>query len=176
MTNLDWGHIITVFISSAVKLGIVGVPAAVFAFKFSFLETLIVCSSGGVFGVFVFTYLIDGILKGINIVFNKYLRGRVTRRITIFLDKRFPGRNKKKKVFSGKSRFIIRAKKNFGLIGIAVISPVLLSIPLGVFLAVRFFRDKKKIIFWMSASVVFWTTVLYTVFHFFHSTFEKYFS
>ncbi|MDP2385236.1 MAG: hypothetical protein Q8M29_02585 [Bacteroidota bacterium] len=176
MIDLEWGKIITVFVLSAVKLGLAGAPAAVFAFKFSFLETLVICSSGGIFGVFVFTYLIDGILKGLNLVFNKYLKGRITRRITIFLDKHFPGRNKRKTTFNRKNRFIIRAKRNFGLIGIAIISPVILSIPLGVFLAIRFFKDKKKIILWMSASVVFWTVVLYMLFHFFHSTFEGYFS
>ncbi len=176
MIDLEWGKIITVFISSAVKLGLVGVPAAVFAFKFSFLETLLICSSGGIFGVFVFTYLIDVILKGWDLLFNKYLVGRLTRRLKVFLDKLFPGRNKKKKIFNSKNRFIIRAKKNFGLIGIAIISPVLLSIPLGVFLAVRFFKDKKMIIFWMSLSVVFWTVVLYLLFHFFYSTFAGYFT
>lgn len=176
MIDLEWGKIITVFVSSAVKLGLVGVPAAVFAFKFSFIETLIVCSSGGIFGVFVFTYLIDIIWKGLDLLFNRYLMGRITRRVRHLWDKLFPNRDKTKKIFSRKNRFIIHAKKNFGLIGIAVVSPVLLSIPLGVFLAVRFFPDKKKIIFWMSASVVFWTVVLYLLFHFFHSTFEKYFS
>lgn len=176
MTDLNWGEIITVFVSCAVKLGLVGVPAAVFAFRFSFLETLIVCSSGGIFGTIVFTYLIDVIIKGFDLIFNKYLLGRLTRKITVFLDKRFPNRNKTKKIFSKKNRFIIRAKRSFGLVGIAIITPVILSIPLGVFLALRFFKDKKKIIFWMSLSVVFWTIVLYLIFHFFHSTFASYFA
>src|ERR1700741_678967 len=117
MTDLDWGKIITVFVSCALKPGIAGIPAAVFAFRFSFLEALLICSSGGIFGTIVFSYLIGGILKWVN----------------IFLDKHFPNRNKNKKIFNRKNRFIIRSKKTFGIIGIAIISPVLLSIPLGVF-------------------------------------------
>ncbi|HEY1040427.1 MAG TPA: hypothetical protein VGF30_13520 [Bacteroidia bacterium] len=157
--DLDWGKVITVFISCALKPGLAGIPAAVFAFRFSFLEALLICSSGGITGTIVFSYLIGGIMKGVNILMDKY----------------FPGRNKNKKVFTKTNRFIIRAKR-VGIIGIAAISPLLLSIPLGVFLALRFFDDRKKTIIWMSVSVVFWTVVLYLVFHFFSSTFERFFS
>jgi hypothetical protein len=152
MTDLGLGEIITVFILSAVKLGLAGVPTAL-ACHFSFLETLVVCSSGGIFGVVFFSFLIGAILKGIN----------------NFLDNYFPNRNLNKKKFTRKNRFIIKAKRSFGIIGIAAISPVILSIPLGMFLALRFFDDKRKIIFWMSVSVVFWTVSLYALIHFFPS-------
>ncbi|MCD6068579.1 MAG: hypothetical protein K0S33_3405 [Bacteroidetes bacterium] len=159
MSHLDWGSILTVLISCAIKPGLAGIPAAVFVFNFSFLETLIVCSSGSLIGVFVFTYLIEGILKLVNRV----------------LDKRFPNRNRNKKNFTWKNRFIIKAKRNFGIIGVSAITPVFLSYPLGIFLAIRFFGDHRKTLIWMSVSSVAWTVVLYFIFHFFHASLQRFF-
>ena len=142
MEELNWGEIITVFIACSIKLGLVGIPAAIF-YKFTFLQTLIVGSLGGITGTVFFTFLIDGISK-------VYLT---------FRDKVFPNRPKKK--FSGRNRFIIRVKKNFGLTGIAFITPVLISIPVGTFIAMHFYRDKKKVIYKISISVIAWVIVLY---------------
>ncbi len=153
MQDLDWAKIISVFISCALKPGIVGIPLAV-TYGFSFFETLIVCSLGGISGTIVFTYLISGILK-------VYLR---------LMDRFFPNRSKRK--FGWFNRFVIKVKKTFGLVGIAFIAPPISSIPVGVFLALRFFGDKKKVITWMSISVVAWTLVLYFVLHSFKGLFS----
>lgn len=160
MLDLDWGEIITVFLLCAVKPGLGGIPAAVFGFKFGFLETLVVSSAGGVTGIFVFTYLIEGILKIIN----------------NFMDKHFPGRNKNKKKFTWKNRFIIKAKRNFGIIGVSAITPIFLSFPLGIFLSIRFFGEHKKTLIWMSIFCVFWTVVLFFVYKFFHNSLSQFFS
>jgi hypothetical protein len=159
MTLPDWGSILTVFLLCAVKPGLGGIPAAVFAFKFNFPETLIICSAGSFAGIFSFTYLIEAILKWLN----------------KFLDKHFPNRNKNKKVFTWKNRFIIKAKRNFGIIGVSAITPILLSYPLGIFLSIRFFGEHRKTIVWMCISSVFWTVALYFLFHFFHKSLQDFF-
>lgn len=159
MTDLDWGKIIAVFISCAIKPGIGGIPAAVLA-GFSFWEALIICSSGGIFGIVFFSYLIGAIIKWTGILLDKY----------------FPNRGKKKKVFSRKTRFIIRAKRSFGILGISIITPLVLSIPLGIFLALRFFGDRRKIIIWMSAAMIFWTAALYLLYSVFQSSLINLFS
>jgi len=58
---------------------------------------------------------------------------------------------------------IIHIKREYGLIGLAAVTPVLLSIPLGTFLAARFFSDKKLVIFYLSASVVVWSVIVSSV-------------
>ena len=160
MENLNWGEILTVFFASAVKLGIAGIPSAVFAFGFNFLQTFVVCSAGGIFGTLVYTYLIDAILLG----------------ISKLMDKIYPNRNKNKKRFTKTNRFIIKVKKNFGIIGVSAISPLFLSIPLGVFLCLKFFGHKKQLIMWMSVFVMFWTIVLFFVLDYFRNSLEKYFA
>src|ERR1700756_4039647 len=139
----EWGKIISVFVASALKLGLVGVPMAT-AFKFSFLKTLLVCGSGGICGSFVFCYLSEEVLVFWNWLMNKF----------------YPNRKKKKR-FTRTNRILVRIKKYFGIIGIAFISPAFLSIPLGSFVAIEFFRERHKTVLYMSISAVLWTVILY---------------
>lgn len=155
----DWGEIITVFIACAIKPGIAGIPAAVFIFGFNFFEAMVVCSTGGIAGVVISSFLIDAILKKITTLINRY----------------YPERNKEKKKFTKTNRFIVKVKKNFGVIGVSAVAPLLLSLPLGVFLCLKFFGDRSKIIFWMSVSILFWTILLFFCFSHFRNTLEKFF-
>ena len=146
----DFWKIFTVFISCGLFFGKVGMPSAVVLFKFNFLKVFLVSVSGGIFGNIFFTYLSAGIIK-----WWKKFKGKY------FSHHQHP------KVFTKRNRFIIKVKKRFGLYGIAFLSPVLLSQPLGAFLAERFFKDKKKVIFAMSIAVMFWSLALYFLFLFF---------
>lgn len=147
MNGADWGEILSAFIACAIKPGLVGLPASVFAFNFPFLETLLVSGLGGICGSIVFGFLSKEIIIGWEWVLKKF----------------FP--NRKKKVFTRMNRFIIWAKKYFGIMGIAILSPLILSIPLGTFLAVRFFKDRHKTVLYMSISSVLWTIVLYFLYN-----------
>jgi hypothetical protein len=160
MSHLEWGKIITVFISCAIKPGLAGIPAAVFAFHFTFLETFIVGSLGGVTGIFVFTYLIDGILILMDRLMVKY----------------FPNRKKNTIKFTRTNRFIVKTKKNFGIIGIAIISPPFLSFPLGIFLALKFFGHKGKVISSMCVSLLVWNALLFFIYHAFYDSLHRLFT
>src|SRR5277367_1997411 len=109
MTAGEWSKIITAFIACAIKPGLVGLPATVFAFHFSFLQTLIVGGAAGICGSFVFGFLSDEIIRLYEWFLNKY----------------FPKRGKKK--FTNKNRLLIKVKHYFGIKGIAVIAPLILS-------------------------------------------------
>jgi hypothetical protein len=157
---MEWGKLLTVFIACTIKPGLGGIPAAVFAFHLNFIETFIACTTGGICGTLVFTYSMDLIQK----------------KIKIYREKKGLKNSRHNKKFTKKNRFILKVKRNFGVPGIALISPVILSIPLGVFLAIRFFGDRKKIIYWFSGSVILWTVVLYLLYNGFYTTFSKIFS
>lgn len=144
-------EILGIFLLSSIKFGIAGVPAAVFA-KFSLFKTLTVTISGGVAGTIFFTYLSEWVILGI-----AKLRARLF------------GPPKPKRKFTRMNRLIVTVKRKFGLIGLAIITPSLLSIPLGVFLAVRYYPNKQKIILYMCISIVCWAVVLYFFYHYFYS-------
>jgi hypothetical protein len=148
----EFFKILSAFLACALAFGKVGMPAAMVLFKYSFIKVFLVSVAGGITGNIVFVHLSAVIIKRIH-----NYRAR-------------KGRIHRKKIFTRFNRFIIRVKKRFGLVGISVITPLLLSTPLGAFLAERFFKDKKKIIIYLSVSTVFWSITLYLLIRYFHDS------
>ncbi len=114
-------------------------------FGFSFFETVVVTSLGGFAGTLFFVFISDLLIRN----YKKKLLSKQEKKA------------KPAKKFTRKNKIIVKIKRNFGLIGISLAAPVLLSIPLGCFLAVRYFKDKQKIIAYMFASVLFWAVTSY---------------
>jgi len=143
MTWKEFLEIITVFLLSALKFGLVGVPTAVFA-KWHFFKVVTVTVAGGMVGTVVFTFLSEGII----------LSYKKVKQITAI------GKKPKKK-FTFTNKTIVKVKRRLGLAGLAILGPSLLSIPLGVFLSVRYYKDRKKIIGYNFISIMCWSVILY---------------
>lgn len=119
-------------------------PLLAKTFGFTFLETILVTSLGGVLGVFVF--------------FN--IGSRIFHFFPIF----FKPINAKGKIFTKKNKFYVKLIRNYGLFGIAIFSPILISIPIGSFLAARFFENQKtKALASMCAAVLIWSVSISTI-------------
>ncbi len=139
-------EIILVFLLSTVKFVFGSVPMAL-GFGFSFFESTVVTSLGGFTGVVFFVYMSDKFIANA-----KKLRAK---RLATHPDQ------KPKKQFTRKNRIIVSVKTRFGIAGIALLTPFILSIPLGCFLAVRYFKDKQQILMYMFASILFWAVCSY---------------
>lgn len=139
----SWGKIVSVFLISTVKFVFGGVPVAL-GLGFSFFETVVVTTLGGFTGVIVFVTLSDTIIKKVKSRKQKKEQKDITQA-------------KPKKIFSKKNRFIIHVKHRFGLFGIAALTPLLFSIPVGCFLATRYFKNKQRILIFMFTSILFWS-------------------
>ena len=110
---------------------------------YNFIETVLICSAGGISGVFVFSFFSEWLIK----IWFRF----------------FPVNEKKReKIFTKRNRTIVNVRSKFGLSGIALIAPNL-TIPVGIFVMTRYFRNRKKVIIYASASVVFWTVVTASV-------------
>ncbi len=133
---------LAILVVSAIKFGVVAttVVAANLGVSGTVSNML-----GGIAGIFLFAH-IDGIAQD-------------------WLIKKYPNRFGKK--FSRRTRFLARVKKHFGLGGIAFLTPVLLSIPVGVFFAMDLTTDKKKVIYYMIISCIFWGALLYVPYYVF---------
>ncbi len=68
--------------------------------------------------------------------------------------------NRRRRIFTRKSRLIVRMKSNYGLLGLIIATPVLLSIPFGAFLAKRYFSQHKMVPLYMSLSITGWSAIL----------------
>lgn len=141
--------ILGVYLTCTVLFCKAGVPTALVLFKDDFLTYFLVCTLGGITGNVVFTHLSAALLKMVHAY-------RAKRHLI-----------HKKPIFTPFNRRVIKIKQRFGLFGIAAITPLILSTPLGAFLAERFFKNKRKIILYLSLSVVFWELVFYFAFSLF---------
>lgn len=63
--------------------------------------------------------------------------------------------------FSWWNRFLVKLKRKFGLIGIAFFSPIILTIPVGVMLALQITANKYKIFKYIFGGCIFWTCVFF---------------
>jgi hypothetical protein len=66
----------------------------------------------------------------------------------------------RKKPISRKNRMVYKIMKKWGLPGIIITTPVLLSIPLGAFLANKYYRKHTLLIPYMMASIIGWGLVI----------------
>ena len=159
MDSVELGKYLSVFVASTVFFSKLGVPSAIAAFQGDFVRAILSVFAGSTFSAIIFTNLSDVIIKGWDKFKNRW-----------FSKPKHP-----KKVFTSSNRRIIKIKQRFGLLGITALTPVLLSIPLGAFLAERFYKDKKKVITYLSISAIAWCFVLYFLFLFFYNSFKNWF-
>ena len=128
--------ILVIIFLSGIKF-MFAIPLSVLKYDFNFIQTLLFTVVGGVLSVLVFSYLSDKIYKLI----------------------KTKEQNKVKKR-SMKKALAIKTARKYGLVGIAFLTPIFLSIPIGTYLALHFFPEKKKTIPILITSVVAWSLVL----------------
>jgi hypothetical protein len=131
-------HLIVVLLLSCVKF-FLAIPLAV-TYDFSFWQTFILCCLGGIIGVLFFAYFRKVILN--------------------YYYKLFPNKKKKKSNRGFKDNIAIATARKYGLFGIAFLTPIFFSIPLGTFIALHFFPNKKKTLPVLLASVLGWSFIL----------------
>lgn len=112
---------------------------------------------GGISGFFFFYYLlkpVTGLFKRIKPftcrMMPEVLRSRVAGFCSNWLVPR------KKVLFSRRSRSIVNIKRSYGMWGIIITTPVLLSIPVGAFLARHYYRGHRRIVLYMLMSIAGW--------------------
>ena len=119
----------------------IAIPLSAIQYDFNFLQTLLFSLSGGIIGVFLFSMLSDKI----NILFPK---------------KKKIKRKRKRGI---KEVITIKTARKYGVYGIAAITPILLSIPIGTIIALRLFPEKRKTVKVLMSSVVIWAIILSVV-------------
>ena len=134
--------IISVYFSSMLKF-ILG-PIGGYAAGLNLITTILTTIAGMMTMVFLFTY------------FGNWLQKNV-------LAKLFRKRNK----FSVKNKKFVTIWKKYGLVGVAVLTPVILTPIGGTVLAVSSGSPKEKIMLYMFISAVAWSIILSSTIYFF---------
>lgn len=130
-------------------------PAISFGMGLNFIQTWLSTSAGGIVGVLGFFFLSKWILQFYSRYFFYYMhlvRVKVYSLLNLSIPVLIPARR-----FTRQNRMIIKIVKKFGMAGIVVLTPVLLSIPLGTFIATRYYSTNRYLLLYLCASVLFWS-------------------
>jgi hypothetical protein len=124
-------------------------PVAIIAMKMSFWETILYTNIGGILGVLVFSFFTKTIL---------YFWSEIW-------PKKWKPAKKGHQLFNKRNRRIVNIKSKYGLPGIVILSPVLLSIPIGSFLITKYYSLKPLNLIYLIAGQIAWSFV-YCLFYF----------
>lgn len=156
-TNLF--ELIQVILISGIKF--LFAPFLSVGYGFTYFQTVLFTTIGGIAGVFFFYFLSKWLIQ----LYNKYCPVVISYFGGEEAKKRMLAgncKNPEKKKFTRKNKVLINMRKNYGFFGIILLTPVLLSIPLGTFLAKKYYSKRSNIILYLSISVVFWSFCIST--------------
>lgn len=130
---------LAVALTSSVKY-IFGISAALIA-GLNFVETLATTITGGMLGVFVYLYLWDGII----FIYHKIR----------------PPKPPQFKPIGKHRRRVLKIILKYEVVGIALLTPILLSVPIGTILAASIEKNKWRIKLYMLMSFTLYSIVVY---------------
>ena len=133
--------ILTIYVLSMFKI-IFG-PTMGYAAGFSPLVTVLITVSGMMTTVLIFTF------------FGEIIREKILNRFI-----------KPKKVFTKKNRRFVKIWRKYGELGVAFLTPILLSPPGGSIIAIALGGSRKKTIGYMFLWSVVWTTIITYTFYY----------
>lgn len=116
-------------------------------YGFTFKESFLITTTGGIIGIIAFTFIGDGIAYGW-----KKIKG-------LFRKKSATGLTPKKK-FTRSNKFIVRIKMKYGLVGLLITTPSIISIPVGSIVINHFYKKKVRNIIFLILSLLIWSLLL----------------
>lgn len=143
--------IIIVFLVSSIKF--LFAPALSFSMGLNFIQTWLSTTAGGILGVVVFFFLSRWFLYLYSRYFFYYIhliKTKIYGFLKISVPKFIPARK-----FTRRNRFIIKMVRKYGLAGIVILTP--LSIPVGTFIATRYYSTNRYLLVYLSGSVLLWS-------------------
>ncbi len=132
-----------------------------YLFHLNKVETLVSIQLGGLLGFLFFYSFFSFLLKELKLLWP--LVYFITPRIFKVRFERWRERRRAAKLtaskFTGRNKMIAKIRRKYGMFGIVILTPVLLSIPVGAFLGTKYFHNRKGFIPMMLLSIFVWGIV-----------------
>ena len=138
----------------------------------NYQQAIISVLVGGIGGFLFFYYLSKRVVTGVNYLKPKLCQlvpSPIKKRYQIFCEKMMD--QKPRKIFSKRSRFLAKVKTTYGFWGIIIATPFILTIPVGAFLANKYYAKRPHTVPFMIISIVSWAAVLSGIVHIFPKVF-----
>jgi uncharacterized oligopeptide transporter (OPT) family protein len=159
---------ITLFLLSSIKF-IFAFPLAI-KLHFTCLQTIVITSLGGVCGILFFIFFWENVIDLYFWFVHNYLYrfpkiSKALKKFKKWYKKTFYSKKKKGTSYKRKRKYIW-LKNNASIIGLAVLTPLILSIPIGTFLTVRFFGRSPRIILTLCLVLVIFSILFSCLIHY----------
>ncbi len=141
-------------------------PYAFYLFRLNQVETFVMIELGGLLGFLFFYSFFSFLLKELRLIWPLIycITPRIFKvRFEQWLDRRRYQKQTAYK-FTRSNKMIVRIRRKYGMLGIVVLTPVLLSIPLGAFIGTKYFHHKRNFIPSMMASIFIWGIISILIF------------
>ena len=154
--------IVQVFLLATVKFVLTFPYALLIGLNFE--QTIISVTLGGIAGVIFFYHFSGFAIRQFHHVKTFFWQHssrslRLKYRQLVTWRKKMTG----ERVFTKRSRFIAKFRAKYGLIGIVVASPIILSLPLGAFLINKYYPKHKMALSYMVLSILSWSAVFVAI-------------
>lgn len=129
-----------------------------YLFRLNQVETFVLIQLGGLLGFLFFYSLFSFLLKELKLIWPLiyYITPRIFKvRFEHWWDLRRYRKLMANK-FTRRNKLIVRIRRKYGMVGIVVLTPVLLSIPVGALLGTKYFHHKRGFIPSMLLSIFVW--------------------
>jgi len=162
--------IIHVILLAAVKY-ILTLPYALMI-GLEYEQAIIAVLAGGIGGFLFFYYLSKPFIRALDALW-PHLQHRIPGSVCNFYRRLFKRKNIPRKIkrFTRRNRFLIRFRTTYGFWGIIIMTPFLLTIPLGAFLAEKYYSKRKHLVLFMILSIIAWAAILSAAIHLFPGIF-----
>jgi len=142
-------------------------PLISVGYGYNYFQTILITSVGGIIGILFFFFFSRWLIRQYNkfcpLIFAGFT-GKSVDQAKRILNCEAPDRKKK---FSSKSRNLIKLRRKYGYLGIIILTPILLSIPIGAFLAQKYYSKRKSTLLYMSLSIALWSFFISSVYFLF---------
>jgi hypothetical protein len=118
------------------------------------LPTIVIGGIGGFLFFYFLSKKVMGLFRKLIPLIHRFMSERVKSKYGKIFVSWFRPRHKP--IFSVRNRMIIRVKKSYGLWGIVIATPVLLSIPVGAFIASHYYSKDRRVVGYMLLSITGW--------------------
>ena len=140
MDEIHLAKILSVFFLSTVKF--LFAPGTAIASGLSPVQTIFITSSGGITGITFFYFFGHWVFQQIDAWRYRNLS------------------MKERRIFTKRNRYIVKFKLSFGLIGLVIVTPAILSIPIGSVVAAKFYYENRYTYPLLLASTIIWSVGL----------------
>ena len=159
MEPIDWEYIaklFSIFLTAGTKF--LFSPSVAYYFGLNFTQSFIITTAGGLCGTFAFAFLGE--------VLRRKWRSFICLFAIPFSKMSYKEMvNKPSRRFSASKRIIVKIKQKFGLAGLAFVTPIIISIPVGTVIGMHMYSQKRKVLLALCISLVLWSVIINLVTH-----------